>query len=166
MLVLYEPNHCWKFKRIKRKLFWFPWFKVTSFKKKMLFKKWEFQHDYACICPLQEPCLENPVDGEPGGLPSLGLHGVGHDWSDLAGAAACLYFFTEKAEKRNSCVSFSFMAVYWSKFSSYCTKNKVSCPNIFITCRFCNWPIVNQLVSADGELEEKGCRFIKVSFGL
>ena len=24
---------------------------------------------------------------EPGGLPSMGLHRVGHDWSDLAGAA-------------------------------------------------------------------------------
>ena len=29
-----------------------------------------------------------PGKGEPGGLPSLGLHRVGHDWSDLA-AAAC-----------------------------------------------------------------------------
>ena len=26
--------------------------------------------------------------GEPGGLPSLGLHRVGHDWSNLAAAAA------------------------------------------------------------------------------
>ena len=26
--------------------------------------------------------------GEPGGLPSMGLHKVGHDWSDLAAAAA------------------------------------------------------------------------------
>ena len=42
--------------------------------------------------PLQCSCLENPRDGEPGGLPSLGLHRVGHDWSghnwiDLAAAA-------------------------------------------------------------------------------
>ena len=29
-----------------------------------------------------------PGTGEPGGLPSLGSHGVGHDWSDLAAAAA------------------------------------------------------------------------------
>ena len=28
-----------------------------------------------------------PGMGEPGGLPSLGLHRVGHDWSDLAAAA-------------------------------------------------------------------------------
>ena len=38
--------------------------------------------------PLQCSCLENPGTGEPGGLPSMGLHRVGHDWSDLAAAAA------------------------------------------------------------------------------
>ena len=30
----------------------------------------------------------NPGTGEPGGLPSMGLHRVGHNWSDLAVAAA------------------------------------------------------------------------------
>ena len=34
--------------------------------------------------PLQCSCLENPRDGEPGGLPFMGSHRVGHDWSDLA----------------------------------------------------------------------------------
>ena len=29
--------------------------------------------------------------GEPGGLPSMGLHRVGHDWSDLAAAAAWIW---------------------------------------------------------------------------
>ena len=29
--------------------------------------------------PLQCSCLENPRDGESGGLPSMGLHRVGHD---------------------------------------------------------------------------------------
>ena len=29
-----------------------------------------------------------PGTGEPGGLPSLGSHRVGHDWSDLAAAAS------------------------------------------------------------------------------
>ena len=29
--------------------------------------------------PLQCSCLENPRDGEPGGLPSMGSHRVGHD---------------------------------------------------------------------------------------
>ena len=65
--------------------------------------------------PLQYSCLENltkrlhfhfhalekemathsstlvwriPGTGEPGGLPSMGSHRVGHDWSDLAEAAA------------------------------------------------------------------------------
>ena len=36
--------------------------------------------------PLQCSCLENPRDGEPGGLLSLGLHRVRHDWSNLAAA--------------------------------------------------------------------------------
>ena len=31
-----------------------------------------------------------PGMGEPGGLPSIGLHRVGHDWSDSAAAAAAL----------------------------------------------------------------------------
>ena len=31
-----------------------------------------------------------PGTGEPGGLPSMGSHRVGHDWSDLAAAAAAL----------------------------------------------------------------------------
>ena len=30
-----------------------------------------------------------PGPGEPGGLPSMGSHRVGHDWTDLAAAAAC-----------------------------------------------------------------------------
>ena len=36
-----------------------------------------------------------PRTGEPGGLPSMGSHRVGHNWSDLAAAAAsyCLYKF-------------------------------------------------------------------------
>ena len=31
-----------------------------------------------------------PGMGEPGGLPSMGSHRVGHDWSDLAAAAAAV----------------------------------------------------------------------------
>ena len=29
--------------------------------------------------PLQYSCLENPMDGEPGGLQSMGSQRVGHD---------------------------------------------------------------------------------------
>ena len=34
-----------------------------------------------------------PGMGEPGGLPSMGSHRVGHDWSDLAEAAAYLHYW-------------------------------------------------------------------------
>ena len=33
-----------------------------------------------------------PGTGEPGGLLSMGSHRVGHDWNDLAAAAACLKY--------------------------------------------------------------------------
>ena len=33
--------------------------------------------------PLQYSCLENPMDEEPGGLQSIGLQKVGHDWETL-----------------------------------------------------------------------------------
>ena len=38
--------------------------------------------------PFQCSCLETPKDREPGRLPSMGSHRVGHNWSDLAAAAA------------------------------------------------------------------------------
>ena len=34
-----------------------------------------------------------PGTGEPGGLPSMGSHRVGHNWSDLAAAAAASVIF-------------------------------------------------------------------------
>ena len=33
-----------------------------------------------------------PGMGEPGGLPSMGSHRAGHDWSDLAAAAAAYVY--------------------------------------------------------------------------
>ena len=44
-----------------------------------------------------------PGMGEPGGLPSLGSHRVGHDWSDLAAAAALDY--KVKRDKDNRVLS-------------------------------------------------------------
>ena len=38
--------------------------------------------------PLQYSRLENPREKEPGRLPSMGLHRVRHNWSNLAAAAA------------------------------------------------------------------------------
>ena len=57
-----------------------------------------FRFSLSCIGegngnPLQCSCLENPRDGEPGGLPSMGSHRVGHDWSDLAAVAAAYLFY-------------------------------------------------------------------------
>ena len=50
-----------------------------------------------------------PGMGEPGGLPSMGSHRVGHDWSDLAaGAAGIKYIFFLTLKKKN----------WW--YSSYC----------------------------------------------
>ena len=37
-----------------------------------------------------------PGMGEPGGLPSMGSYWVGHNWSDLAAAAACLIWPTDE----------------------------------------------------------------------
>ena len=51
--------------------------------------------------------------GEPGGLPSMALHGVGHDWSDLAAAAAATaaaaeVFFLYLYLSVSICIYFSF----------------------------------------------------------
>ena len=40
--------------------------------------------------PLQCFCLENPRDRGAWWVPSMGSHRVGHDWSDLAAAAAAV----------------------------------------------------------------------------
>ena len=43
-----------------------------------------------------------PETGEPGGLPSMGSHQVGHDWSDLAAAAAFNKDIYRICEKKNT----------------------------------------------------------------
>ena len=47
-----------------------------------------------------------PGTGEPGGLPSMGLHRVGHDWSDLAAVAAASYLIPHKNPSRESALQF------------------------------------------------------------
>ena len=55
--------------------------------------------DLACMHALEKEMATHPSvlawripgTGEPGRLPSMGLHRVGHNWSDLAEAAARLY---------------------------------------------------------------------------
>ena len=55
----------------------------------------QFHFSLSCIGegngnPLQCSCLENPRDGGAWWLSSMESHRVGHDWSDLAAAAASL----------------------------------------------------------------------------
>ena len=52
--------------------------------------------------------------GEPGGLPSMGSHRVGHDWRDLAAAAA-----TSSDNHLPCCISFS-LEWFWSLLSVQC----------------------------------------------
>ena len=66
-----------------------------------------------------------PGTAEPGGLPSMGLHRVGHDWSDLAAAAAelingfrifewCLWRTSVIAQPKFSFWAFSLtVTIYW-----------------------------------------------------
>ena len=58
---------------------------------------WRTQVDFNLVVALTEkamapysstPAWKIPWMEEPGGLPSMGSHRVGHDWSDLAAAAA------------------------------------------------------------------------------
>ena len=59
-----------------------------------------------------------PGTGEPGGLPSMGSHRVGHDWSDSAAAAAALA--KDKQGRKNlQCVSRADPQV-WPVCSSLC----------------------------------------------
>ena len=54
--------------------------------------------------PLQCSCLENPRDGGAGGLPSMGSHRVGHDWSDSAAVAAAGTTSKYMFIKNNQCI--------------------------------------------------------------
>ena len=54
-----------------------------------------------------------PGMGEPGGLPSMGLHRVGHDWHDLAAAAAA---FIPRWEDSPYCS----LANEWDIFTELC----------------------------------------------
>ena len=49
-----------------------------------------------------------PGTGEPGGLPSLGSHRVGHDWSNLAAAAAAVF----RGEKNGSLIGWNVITYY------------------------------------------------------
>ena len=75
-----------------------------------------------------------PGTGEPGGLPSMGSHGVGHDWSDLAVAVAGidLWFCGEFPwiTKSISClqtfVSFSLIIYYFHDIHDFLHSSPLS----------------------------------------
>ena len=46
------------------------------------------------VLRIVDMALLQTLTGEPGGLPSLGSHRVGHDWSDLAAAAAAAQYMS------------------------------------------------------------------------
>ena len=54
--------------------------------------------------PLHVLAWRIPGTGEPGGLPSMGSHRVGHDWSDLAAAAAIMHAYM-RAKLLQSCLT-------------------------------------------------------------
>jgi len=57
-----------------------------------------------------------PGTGEPGGLPSMGSHRVGHYWSDLAAAAAAA-----TALEYPGCYSSETMYhIDWKKYLAFC----------------------------------------------
>ena len=47
------------------------------------------------------PAWRIPGTGEPGGLPSMGSHRIGHDWSNLAAAA---WGFPSSSDKEPACI--------------------------------------------------------------
>ena len=72
---------------------------------------------------------------EPGGLPSMGSHRVGHDWSDLAAAAAI--------SPRHNWVGIAFLKVLWSNLALFglflfyyqhtiCSDSRIIIINIFL----------------------------------
>ena len=68
---------------------WSPWGHEES----DMTERLHFHFSLSCIGerngnPLQCSCLENPRDAGPSRLPSMWLHRVGHDWSDLAVAVS------------------------------------------------------------------------------
>ena len=53
-----------------------------------------------------------PGTGEPDGLPSMGSHRVGHDWSDLAAAAVVFVTLVFKGTFSGMCVTQSCLTLY------------------------------------------------------
>ena len=69
-----------------------------------------------------------PGTGEPGGLPSMGSHRIGHDWSDLAAAAAfCIMIMLSLS------LSYS-INLSWDKYHTIPTFSQVRSQQSDYTC--------------------------------
>ena len=53
-----------------------------------------------------------PGMGEPGGLPSMGSHRVGHDQNDLTAGAAAVNFNCRPETKSTSLSTFTFLCIF------------------------------------------------------
>ena len=87
--------------------------------------------------------LRSPHMHEPGGLPSTGLHRVGHDWSDLASASAFVWY-SLLLEQENGLIPLGhiFKSKCWNnkKKSSAWLYTKISSYLKFlVTCYFSIW---------------------------
>ena len=67
-----------------------------------------------------------PWTEEPGGLPSMGLHRVGHNWSDLAAAAAGTYLLFKSNSLRCSFIFCRLSSIY----AAAAAKSLQSCPTL------------------------------------
>ena len=87
-----------------------------------------------------------PGAGEPGGLPSMGSHRVGHDWSDLAAVAATIIKAFSVTTKISLMLLFivipftgantlSLLLQFWLLSGCRCLRCRLS--NAFVDCLFC-----------------------------
>ena len=96
-----SPNH-WTSRELPQTLFWI---KITPLQYSCLENLMDggawwaavhvslrVRHDWATLATHSSVLAWRiPGTGEPGALPSMGSHRVGHDWSDLAAAAAVAF---------------------------------------------------------------------------
>ena len=93
-----------------------------------------------------------PGMGEPGGLPSMGSHRVGHDWSDLATAAAT--FYKKHLKKNTSAIPLSNM--YCAVLNHSVMSNSLWSHGLYPTRLLCPWesPSKNTGVGSHAFLHE------------
>ena len=85
-----------------------------------------------------------PGTGEPGGLPSMGSHRVGHDWSDLA-AAWCLFPFSLFGNHKSILYICEFVSVFLQSFT--CLIFQFPHVSDTIQCSsFCVWFILLSII--------------------